>query len=113
MSPIIGISAPYIKYDREADHARHRCTTQNNPDNDAAGSATHQRALMAALTEMPVLSVAPAPSAAADKSDGISRAAPPLATVPAARPPLLNTPTSSGRRLLGQPFRPSQGAVQA
>ena len=85
----------------------------SNPVNTSAGSATQGRALMAALTETPVLSVAPAPSAAADKSDGISRAAPPLATVPAAGPPLLNTPTSSGRRLLRQLIRPSQAAVQA
>ena len=60
-----------------------------------------QRRLLALEGKQTLVSTAAPPAASTDKSDGISRAAPPLATVPSAGPALASTSTSAGRKLLG------------
>ena len=64
-----------------------------------------QRHLLALEGQQTLVSTAAPPAAPTDKSDGISRAAPPLAAVPSAGPALASTSTSAGRRLLRDQHR--------
>lgn len=71
----------------------------------AAGVAMKGRTLAAlegTQSSLGAAAATPTTAPSTDTSDGISRTAPPLATVPAAGPALASTSTSAGRKLLSQ-----------
>ena len=74
--------------------------SQWTPVSACAGITQMPRQLLAMEGKQELVSTAAPPAPPTDKSDGISTAAPPLATVPTAGPALASTSTSSGRRLL-------------
>lgn len=59
-------------------------------------------ALEGSQSSLGAAAAAPVIARSTDTSDGISKSAPPLATVPAAGPALASTSTSAGRKLLSQ-----------